>query len=70
MIWIEMVCDRCMNNPFGERYKKGSVERLKRYAKQDGWKTVNGKIYCPNCYKVIKGSTKGDKEMKYEGYTF
>lgn len=36
MIWIEIVCDGCSNNPWGESYRKGSVQRIKAIAKQYG----------------------------------
>ena len=49
MIWIELVCDGCNDNPWGEYYRKGSVARIKANAKANGWKTINGKIYCPEC---------------------
>ncbi len=54
MIWIEIVCDGCNENPWGESYRKGSVQRMKEYAKQNGWKTIKGKIYCPNCQRILK----------------
>ncbi len=54
MVWIEMVCDGCNYNPYGEPYEKGSLKRIKAEAKQNGWKTIKGKIYCPKCQQVLK----------------
>lgn len=62
MIWIEIVCDCCSCNPLGEWYRKGSVARLKQLEKQYGWKTIKGKIYCPDCQLKLKA----DKESKEE----
>lgn len=60
MIWIEIVCDGCMYTPFGESYRKGSVSKLKKDAKNANWKEVDGKIYCPECYKKMKRKAKED----------
>lgn len=60
MIWIEIVCDGCNDNPFGESYRKGSLTRLKQWAKQNGWKIIKGKIYCPNCQSKLKANKKGE----------
>jgi len=54
MVWIEMVCDGCNENPFGEEYMSNSVSRIKKEAKEAGWKTINGKIYCPECQERMK----------------
>lgn len=53
MVWIEIVCDGCYDNPIGETYKK-SVSTIKKKAKENGWKTINGKIYCPKCQERMK----------------
>ena len=58
MIWIEVVCDGCSNNPCGESYQKGSITRLKKEVKTYGWKTIKGKIYCPDCQKILKNRSK------------
>lgn len=58
MIYIEIVCDGCTRTPWGESYGKGSLKRLKAYAKQDGWKTIKGKIYCPRCQQILKAMSK------------
>jgi len=60
MIWIEVVCDSCNDNPWGESYKKGSVQRIKAKVKQEGWKTVKGKIYCPDCQLKLKAGTESE----------
>jgi hypothetical protein len=49
-----MVCDGCNENPFGEEYMSNSVSRIKKEAKEAGWKTINGKIYCPECQERMK----------------
>ena len=54
MIWIEMVCDGCNANPYGETYRKGAAQMIKDQAKQGGWKTIKGKIYCPDCQRILK----------------
>ena len=54
MIWIEIVCDGCNNNPFGEFYRKGSIQRIKALAKSDGWKVIKGRMYCPKCQEIMK----------------
>ena len=54
MIWVEIVCDGCNNNPCGEAYRKGSITRLKEEVKTYGWKTVKGKIYCLDCQKELR----------------
>ena len=54
MIWIEIVCDSCCDNPFGETYRSNSVSTLKKKAKESGWKTINGKIYCNKCQERMK----------------
>ena len=54
MVWIEIVCDGCNDSPFGESYKSNSVSRLKKAAKDAGWRTINGKIYCPECQNKVK----------------
>lgn len=54
MIWIEAVCDGCMCAPFGEHYRKGSITRLNESIKNDGWKKIGKKIYCPECAKTLK----------------
>ena len=64
MIWIEIVCDGCNDNPWGERYRKGSLTRLKQNVKHDGWKTIKGKIYCPKCIQRIKESEKSDNTQR------
>ncbi len=63
MFWIELMCDGCNDNPWGERYRKGSVNRLKTNAKADGWKTIKGKLYCPKCQQRLKAKRlKANKE--------
>lgn len=63
MVWIELVCDGCNDNPFGERYRKGSLAKLKQEAKCSGWKITKGKIYCDECIK--RGmADKGGKRCK------
>ncbi len=54
MIWIELVCDGCNASPYGEIYGKGVVQMIKDWAKQDGWKTIKGKVYCPTCQQRLK----------------
>lgn len=56
MIWIEIVCDGCNDNPWGEFYRKGSVQRIKASAKSNGWKVIKGKLYCPNCQIRLKAN--------------
>ena len=53
MIWIEVVCDGCCDNTFGETYRSNSVSKLKKEVKEAGWKTINGKIYCPKCQERL-----------------
>lgn len=54
MVWVEIVCDSCSNNPFGEIYMSNSVSKIKKKTKEAGWKTINGKIYCPECQERMK----------------
>ena len=54
MIWVEIVCDGCCDNPYGETYISNSVSRLKKKAKEAGWKTIKGKMYCPRCQERLK----------------
>lgn len=54
MIWVEIVCDGCNFNPFGEEYRSTSVSRIKKKAKEAGWKTIDGKIYCPECKEKMR----------------
>lgn len=56
MIYIEIVCDGCCYNPFGNEYTQGSVSKLKKEAKEAGWKTIKGKIYCPKCQERMKNN--------------
>ena len=58
MIWIEIVCDECNRVQCGEYYREGSVTRIKADAKANGWKTINGKMYCPNCFEKLKEKNK------------
>ncbi len=60
MIWIEIVCDKCSWSNFGHIYKSNSVSEIKKKAKESGWKTMNGKNYCPECAEEIK--KKGNDE--------
>ena len=61
MIWIEIVCDGCNDNPFGEFYRKGSIQRIKAIAKSDGWKIIKGNIYCPKCQEKKKAESEDEK---------
>ena len=54
MIWIEIVCDGCNYNPWGEHYRRGSIAQLNAKAKECGWKITNGKIYCPECQERMR----------------
>lgn len=54
MIWVEIVCDGCNDNPLGEFYRKGSIQRIKANAKSDGWKFIKGGMYCPKCQEKMK----------------
>ena len=63
MVWIEIVCDGCSHSPCGESYRKGSLKRIKAEAKEYGWKTIKGKIYCPKCQKILKAMAKVRKTM-------
>ena len=54
MVWVEIVCDGCSSNPFGEIYMSNSVSKIKKKAKEAGWKTIDGKIYCPECQERMK----------------
>jgi hypothetical protein len=56
MIWIEVVCDGCNNNLFGETYRSNSVSRIKKEAREAGWKTIKGKIYCTECQERMKSN--------------
>lgn len=60
MIWIEIVCDGCNYNPFGEFYRKGSIQRIKATAKSAGWKTIKGNIYCPKCQERMKKKARNE----------
>lgn len=62
MVWIEIVCDRCNDAPWGESYRRGSVQRLKEITKQCGWKTIKGKLYCPNCQAIIEIGKENEDE--------
>ena len=50
-VWCEVVCDNCCNTSAGSFYYKGNktISNLRRIAKKDGWKIINGKTLCPNC---------------------
>jgi len=63
MIWIEMVCDKCSWINFGGIYKRGSVSEIKKKAKESGWKTINGKNYCPKCAEEIKKKERNEEEL-------
>lgn len=54
MIWVEIVCDGCSTDPFGEMYTSNSISKMKKKTKEAGWKTINEKIYCPECQEKMK----------------
>lgn len=54
MIWVEIVCDGCYDNPYGNTYSRDSVSRLKKKVKEAGWKTIKGEIFCPKCQERMK----------------
>jgi hypothetical protein len=51
MIWIEVVCDGCNNNPFGETYRSNSASRIKKEAREAGWKTIKERYIVQNVKK-------------------
>jgi predicted nucleic acid-binding Zn ribbon protein len=65
MIWIgiEIVCDKCSWSNFGGIYKRDSVSEIKKKAKESGWKTINGKNYCPECAEEIKKKERNEEEL-------
>ena len=56
MIWIEIVCDSCCDNTFGQIYTSNAVSKLKKAVKEAGWKTINGKVYCTKCQEKMKSN--------------
>ena len=54
-IWCEPVCSGCGKTLYGVFYKKGVIEYLREYAKNQGWKVYKGNTYCPDCIQKIKG---------------
>lgn len=57
MVWIEMVCDSCYTTRGGRPYKSGAITNLKVQAKKFGWKTIEGKMYCPECQQKMRGNS-------------
>ena len=58
MVWVEIVCDSCCDNTYGESYRQGSIKKLKDMAKENGWKITKGKAYCPKCQLKLSKSAK------------
>ena len=54
--WYDISCDRCgliRSTDFGMGMSD-NIRLLRAEAKHEGWRCIDGKNTCPNCYKRIK----------------
>lgn len=59
----QAVCDRCERicASIGGIIAWTDTESAKYVALESGWKEINGKLYCPDCYEYDEETNKSKK---------
>lgn len=47
------------DGPYNPDYEAGSAARQRQQYRQDGWRYINGKDYCPECVAKLQSSKGG-----------